>query len=77
MTKSPLHVLVIDDEHACVRVLLSVLARKDIRGTVAETNKEALGVMEQHEVDLVFCRIDVHRPAEGPENAPSPEKQYP
>ncbi len=65
MTKSPLHVLIIDHEQASVRILLSVLARKDIRGTVAETSKEALGILEQHEVDLVFCRVDIQQPSEG------------
>ena len=65
----PLHVLIIDEDQVSVRTLLSVLARKDIQGTVAGTAKEAANFMEQNNVDLVFNYINISHPSRKPETA--------
>ena len=65
MKNSQSHVLIIDDDQASIRVLLGVLARKEIRGTVASTKKEALEFLDANHVDLVFSVIEIERPADG------------
>jgi len=59
------HVLVVDTDQQAVGVLLGVLARKGIRGTVAETGKEALEFLDKNECGLVFKGFSVQRPQEG------------
>lgn len=63
--KSSLHILIVDDEQEAIRILLEVLARRDIRGSVVGTRKEAIEVMEKNEIDLVFCTVRTEQPAEG------------
>jgi DNA-binding NtrC family response regulator len=63
--QNPLHILIIDDEQETVRVLLGVLARKGIRGTVTAHRSEALDILDKHAVDLVFSAMVIERPREG------------
>ncbi len=65
MKHNPSHILIVDDEQETIRVLLGVLAQRGIRGTVASDGPEALGMLEKHAVDLVFCTMRVERPREG------------
>ena len=63
MKNSPLHILIIEEEQETVRVLLGILARKGIRGTVIEDTKEAVGFLEKNQIDLIFSRVHIKSPA--------------
>lgn len=64
MKQNPLHILIIDDEQEAIRVLLGVLARKGMRGTVTSSMPESLEFLEKNTVDLVFSVIQIERPRE-------------
>jgi len=59
------NVLIVDDDQGSIRVLLGVLARKGIRGMVAGTRKEAIGILDKNAVDLVFSVVQPERAQEG------------
>ena len=59
------HVLIVDTDQEAVGTLLGILARMGIRGTVAETKKEALDFLEKNECGLVFKGFSAERPQEG------------
>ena len=58
-------VLIVDDDQEAIGVLLGMLARKGIRGTVAETSKEALSYLEKNETGLVFKGVCAEALQEG------------
>ena len=64
MKNNPLHVLIVDDEQETVRVLLGILARKGIRGTVIEDRQEAVGFLERNHIDLIFSCIHTESSAD-------------
>ena len=59
------NVLIIDDDQESIRILLAVLARKGIRGMVAGSRKEALGILDKNTIDLVFSVLQIDRPQKG------------
>ncbi len=71
------HVLVVDTDQQAVGALLGILARKGIRGTVAETQKEALEFLDKNECGLVFKGFSVERPQEGFDLIDAIKSNYP
>jgi len=59
------NVLIVDNDQQSVRFLLEILARKGIRGTIADNKKLAVNSLERNDYDLVFGTIQIDCPKDG------------
>jgi DNA-binding NtrC family response regulator len=59
------NVLIVDNNQPSVRFLLEILARKGIRGTVANNKKDAVDLLDKNDYDLVFGVIQIEKPKDG------------
>lgn len=55
-------VLIADSDQNTVRLLLGLLARKGICGSVATAPKQAIQFLDKNDCDLVFCGVDAESP---------------
>ena len=72
------NVLIVDNDQESTRSILEILARKGIRGTIADNKRSIVGFPERNNYDLAFIAAPVHQPEEGLElvrdiRAESPE----
>ncbi len=59
------NVLIVDNDQQSVRFLLEILARKGIRGTIADNKKTAVNFLDRNDYDLVFGAIQIDYPKDG------------
>jgi len=59
------NVLIIDNDQQSIRLLLEILARKSIHGTVAGDRKNVANLLDRNDYDLVLGVIQPDRPKEG------------
>ena len=59
------NVLIVDDDQESTRFLLKILARKAIRGTIADNKKSAADFLSKNSCNLVFVTTRINQPKEG------------
>ena len=59
------NVLIVDRDQQSIRFLLEILARKGIRGTVADNKKAAVDFFDKDDCDLVFSVVQIDQPKDG------------
>ncbi len=59
------NVLIVDNNQQSVRFLLEILARKGIRGIIADNKKAAVNFFDRSDYDLVFVAIQIDLPKDG------------
>ena len=68
--KKPIaNVLVVDDDPQLARFMLEILAKKGIRGIVADSNRAAAGLLDRGKYDLVFVNNTIPERAGVPRRA--------
>ena len=55
------NVLLVDDDRESTRFILEILARKGIRGTIANDEKAAVDFLETGDYDLVFIGTETNQ----------------
>ncbi len=55
------NVLIVDDDPALARFVLEILARKGIRGIVADSEETAAGLLDRHDWDLVLACEEIRQ----------------
>jgi len=64
--KNPIaNVLIVDDDQESTRFLLEILARKGIRGTVADSKKTVVDFLNKNSYNLVFSTTRINQPEDG------------
>jgi len=59
------NVLIVDNDQQTIRFLLEILARKSIRGIVANDRKNTVNLLDRNDYDLVLGVIQSDKPEEG------------
>ncbi|MHC4635482.1 MAG: sigma-54-dependent transcriptional regulator [Planctomycetota bacterium] len=59
------NVLIVDDDQQSIRILLEILARKNIRGIVTSDRKAAANLLDRNDYNLVLGVIQPDSPKEG------------
>lgn len=59
------NVLIVDNDQESTRFMLEILARKGIRGTVADNEKTIVGFLDKRNYDLAFIVTQVNQSEEG------------
>jgi two-component system response regulator HydG len=59
------NVLIVDNDRESTRFLLEILARKAIRGTVADNKKTIIDFLDKNNYNLVFSTTRINQPEDG------------